>query len=111
MKKLFYLAVLVCLPLFFTGCEKRVVNTDVTIYGTVFDKETFDPIQGAMVKLQPSARERITGSDGAFQFDNLDISVGKYYVQVSADNYKSDSKYVVLDAGESTNISFALEKK
>lgn len=110
MKKLFILAA-ICLPILFTGCEKRVVNTDVTIYGTVFDKETFDPIQGAMVKLQPSGRDRVTGSDGTFQFDDLDISVKQYTLFVSAEGYKSDSKTVKLDAGESSNVSFALEKK
>ena len=110
MKRLFLLAAL-CLPLLFCGCEKRIINTDVTIYGTVYDKETFAPIQGAMVKLQPSGRDCLTGSDGSFQFDNLDISVVKYTIYVSANGYKSDSKYIVLDAGESSNVSFALEKK
>ena len=39
----------VCLPLLFAGCEKRIVETGVTIYGTVYDAATHNPIQGAML--------------------------------------------------------------
>ncbi|MBQ9439923.1 MAG: carboxypeptidase regulatory-like domain-containing protein [Paludibacteraceae bacterium] len=109
MKKFFYLAVLVCLPIFFTGCEKRVVDTSISIYGTVVDAETNSPIQGVMLTLMPSAKNRYTGSDGTYQFDDLEAR--QYKITATKDGYAPDSKEVTLIAGESENVSFALNKK
>ena len=113
MKKLFYLAVLACLPLLFTGCEKRVINTDVTLYGTVYDSDTRAPIQGVMITLQPSNRNAYTGSDGTYQFDDLDISVKKYTVTATVEGYVTDRKFLtVKDApGETLELSFALKRE
>lgn len=110
MKKLFYLAVLACLPLFFTGCEKRVINTGVTIHGNVYDATTFDPIQGAIITLQPGNRRCYSGSDGAFNFEE-DLEPKKYTVQAMADGYQPDWTEVILSPGESSKVDLALNKK
>lgn len=109
MKKIFILAV-ICLPLLFTGCEKRIVNTGVTIYGNVYDATTFDPIKGATITLQPGNRRCFSGSDGAFNFEE-DLEPKKYTVQATADNYYPDWTEVVLSPGESSKVDLALKKK
>ncbi len=110
MKKFFYLAVLACLPLLFTGCEKRVINTGVTIYGTVYDAETFSPIHGAMLTLQPGGRSCYTGSDGAYNFEE-DLEPFQYKVTAQANGYQPDWKTVNLASGGSSDVTFALKKE
>lgn len=109
MKKLLFLAA-ICLPLLFVSCEKRVVNTGVTIYGTVYDAETNDPIQGAMLTLQPSSRSCYTGSDGSFNFKE-DIEPMQYTIIAQATGYRADTKHVTPMPGEKTEVSFKLKKE
>ena len=108
MKKLFYLA-LVCLPLLFISCEKRIINTGVTLYGSVYDADTFNPIQGATLTLQPSGRSCYTGSDGAFNFEE-DLEPLQYTITAQAPGYSADRKTVKLTPGESSEVTFALRK-
>ena len=109
MKKILILAV-ICLPILLTGCEKRIVNTGVTIYGTVYDATTFNPIQGAILTLQPSGRSCYTGSDGAFNFEE-DLDPLQYTITAQANGYRTDRKTVKLYPGESSEVTFALKKE
>lgn len=109
MKKFILLAT-ICLPILFSSCAKTIVDTGVTIYGTVYDAQTFEPIQGAMLTLQPSGRSCYTGSDGAFNFEeNLDPL--QYTVTAQAGGYRTDRKTVKLTPGESSEVTFALKKE
>lgn len=109
MKKFILLAT-ICLPILFSSCAKTIVDTGVTIYGTVYDAQTFEPIQGAMLTLQPSGRSCYTGSDGAFNFEeNLDPL--QYTVTAQANGYRTDRKTVKLTPGESSEVTFALKKE
>lgn len=109
MKKILYLVVF-CLPLLFVNCNKKVVDTGVTIYGTVYDAQTNNPIQGAMLTLQPSGRSCYTGSDGAFNFEE-DLDPIQYTITAQAIGYRSDRKTVKLTSGESSEVTFALKKE
>ena len=100
----------VCMPLLFAGCEKRVIDTGVTIYGTVYDADTHNPIQGAMLTMQPGGRSCYTGSDGAFNFEE-DLDPLQYTVTAQATGYRTDRKTVKLSAGESSEVTFALRKE
>lgn len=109
MKKLILLAA-ICMPIIFNSCTPIVVDTGVTIYGTVYDAQTFEPIQGAMLTLQPSGRSCYTGSGGAFNFEeNLDPL--QYTVTAQASGYRTDRKTVKLTSGESSEVTFALKKE
>lgn len=102
------MAVLICLPLVFMGCEKRIINTAVTFYGTVYDAYNYSPIQGAILTLQPSGRSCYSGSDGAFNFvEDLD-PLQQYTITAQATGYCTDRKTVKLIPGESSEVSFAL---
>ena len=109
MKKLLFLAAL-CLPLLFGSCAKKVIETGVTIYGSVYDRGTHNPIQGAMLTMQPGGRSCYTGSDGAFNFEE-DLDPLQYTITAQALGYRTDRKTVKLMSGESSEVTFALIKE
>lgn len=109
MKRFILLATL-CLPIFFNSCVQTVVDTGVTIYGTVYDSDSHSPIQGAMLTLQPGGRSCYTGSNGAFNFEeNLDPL--QYTITAQAIGYRTDRKTIKLTQGESSEVTFALRKE
>lgn len=108
MKKIIVMAV-IALPLLICSCAKTIVDTGVTLYGTVYDAETYNPIQGAMLTLQPSGRSCYTGSDGAFNFEE-DLDPVQYTITAQANGYRSDRKTIKLTPGESSEVTFALKK-
>lgn len=111
MKKFLYLAA-ICLPLLFTGCEKRIIDTDFAIYSTVFDGDSLEPIKGAEIAIQPHRTEvSFTGSDGTFQINGLDGRESKYNVTIMAKDYQSDWRDVTIIPGGSSKVEFALKKK
>lgn len=108
--KNFILLATICLPILFCSCQKTVVDTGVTIYGTVYDAASYEPIQGAMLTMQPGSRSCYTGSDGSFNFEeNLDPV--QYTVTAQANGYRTDRKTVKLTPGESSEVTFALKKE
>lgn len=87
---------LLCCMLF--GCEKENPSASSTkygsIYGTVTDFVTGDPVSNANVRLNPRGETTLTGSDGTFQFD--DVTDGKYSLSLSKNGYVDlDDDYVI----------------
>ncbi len=56
-----------------------------SIYGTVVDKTTGEPIKSAGVELSPSGLKTVTGSEGQFEFTELDP--GKYTLIITKTGY------------------------
>lgn len=108
MKKIVLLAA-ICLPMLFSSCAKKVVNTSISIYGTVVDADTNAPIQGVLLTLMPSSKNRYTGSDGSYEFD--DLNAQQYTITAQMGGYKTDRKTVNLTAGEREEVTFALHKE
>lgn len=108
MKKMLYLAVF-CLPLFFIGCEKRIVDITGTLSGTVVEMTTGDVIAGALITLSPSGKNTFTGNDGFFEFQDLEAQ--QYTVTVQAEGYSTNRKTVTIVAGTTERINITLEKK
>lgn len=106
MKKLLIWAMVFLLM---SACQPITYNTFGTISGTVVDYATGAPIQNAAVTLSPSGKNAFTGSDGFFQFDELDPDNYKVYAQ--KDGYSTDSKSVNLHAGETESITISLKIK
>lgn len=92
-----------------SACQPVTYNTFGTISGTVVDYATGAPIQNATVTLSPSGKNAFTGSDGFFQFDELDPDNYKVYAQ--KEGYDTDSKSVNLHAGETENVTISLRIK
>ena len=101
MKKLFYAIFPLAALLLLTTCEEELPNTLGNIYGIVGDMETGDPIRGASVVLSPGNRTTVTGSDGHFEFLNLEAT--QYKIQVSANGYVTNSRQITVLAGTSAS--------
>lgn len=95
--------------LLMSACKPVTYNTFGTISGTILDFETGTPIQNAAVTLNPTGKNAFTGSDGFFQFDDLDPM--QYTVRAQKDGYSTDSKSVQVHAGETENITISLRTK
>lgn len=104
---LFACAMLLCIT---TSCDDDFVDYDVlgTITGTVIDLDTHEPIQSATVTLSPSGMNTFTGSDGYFEF--LDLNARQYTVTVQKTGYVTNRKTVTTVAGGNVNISLTLQK-
>lgn len=108
MKKILILAV-ICLPILFGSCAKKKVDTSVSIYGTVVDADTHSPIQGVLLTLMPSSKNCYTGSDGSYQFE--DLNKQQYTITAQMGGYRTDRKTVNLEAGERQEVTFALHQE
>ena len=91
----------------FQSCQPEVVLPG-GIYGTVLDKETGEPIRNAEISLSPSGKTTVVGSNGTYEFVNLEA--GMYTVNVTADGYDHNSKTANVVNGENTACDFHLTK-
>ncbi|MCR5037504.1 MAG: carboxypeptidase-like regulatory domain-containing protein [Bacteroidales bacterium] len=109
--KLFY-ALLACFMLLIvtTSCNKKKSESSYlcAITGTVYDFDTGDPIQSATVTLSPSGKSTFTGSDGFFEF--LDLDNNQYTVGAQKSGYGYNNKTVNTIAGETVRIIIDLKK-
>ncbi len=82
-----------------------------TIYGTVTDFSSGDPIANANVRLNPRGETTLTGSDGTFQFN--DLPTGSYSLSLSKNGYVDlDDDYVInIDKGNSVQRSIQMQKQ
>lgn len=110
MKKSVYLICTLCLLTgIWQACgSKEEVTTTGGIYGTVLDKEDGEPIRNAEISLSPSGKTTVVGSNGAYEFVNLEA--GMYTVNVQAEGYDHNSKTAKVVSGESTACDFHLTK-
>ena len=106
MKKLSYLLLLLCM-LLVQACQPEVVLPG-GIYGTVLDKGSGEPIRNAEITLNPGGKTTVVGSNGTYEFVNLEA--GMYTVNVQADGYDHNSKTANVVNGESTACDFHLTK-
>lgn len=100
---------LVCCALF--GCKPEETEKFGTIYGTVTDFSSGDPISNANVRLNPRGETTLTGSDGAFQFN--DLPSGSYSLSLSKNGYVDlDDDYVInIENGNSVQRAIQMQKQ
>lgn len=85
MKKLLYI---ICLLSILVGCqsnENELGDNNGAIYGCITDFATGNPIHNANVQLRPTGETTLTGSDGMYEF--LDIEDGNYSITISKAEY------------------------
>lgn len=99
--------VLVCCLYF--GCKPE--EQLGTIYGTVTDYATGDPVGNANVKLRPSGETTLTGSDGTFEFK--DLKTDKYSLLITKAEYADlDDDYIIeLEAGKQIKRDVQIRKR
>ena len=93
----------------FASCSPVTYDVFSTITGTVVDEQTKDPIDGVSVILSPSGKNSITGSDGYFEFQ--DLEAGQYTLTVQATGYSSNRKTITVVAGATANVNITLQKE
>lgn len=102
------LLLIICLPFMCTSCVKRIVDTTITVYGTVIDLETQMPIEGVSVTITPGAKNKVTGSDGYFEF--VDLENRQYTLTAQKNGYSTDRKSITTVAGDNAEVTFLLKK-
>lgn len=108
MKK-FASALLIVLVSFLHSCEpKDPIDVTGLIYGTITDKATAEPVKAASVELIPGGIKAITGSEGRYEFP--DVEVGDYHIIVNKTGYEEYmSSSIVVASGQRVKVDVPLE--
>jgi len=96
MKKLnLFLGIICAFAVCLVSCQKE--KTTGQIQGLVTNANTSEPIQGVNISLSPTGASAVTGSDGRYEFANL--QPGNYTVQGVKAGYESNTKNISITAG------------
>lgn len=108
-KRLFKTLALFLAVMLWQGCTKP--EETGSIYGTVTDFDTGEPVKNANVKLLPSGETTLTGSDGTYLFQ--DLKKGDYSLSLSKAEYEDlkDTYVIQLEAGRSVPRDVQMKKK
>ena len=95
----------------FMACTKEPEVTSGSIYGTVTDFATGQPIGNVNVKLNPTGETTLTGNDCTYEFK--DLTAGKYSLHLSKAEYADlDDDYIIeLEAGKSVKRDVQMRKQ
>lgn len=107
MKKIVFCVLICCLCVAtWCGCSEEKQGS---IYGVVTDKVTGEAIKTAGVELHPIGLKTVTGSNGSFEF--LDLEVGTYTLFVTKTGYVDyKSSPIEIKSGQQAPGSVQLEK-
>ncbi len=107
LKKLFYAFLM---GVFLCGCSSDELEQPAvgSLVGSVSDRTTGEPISVAGVELQPGGHTTVTGSDGSFNYPELEP--GTYTVHISKEGYMNADGEFVVKAGQSTSAHLLIER-
>lgn len=80
------------------SCSEEEVSVFGNIYGTITDSKSGEPVRNAEVIISPGNKTTVSGSDGHFEFNNLEA--GQYKIGVNANGYEYNSRQVTVVPGE-----------
>ena len=108
MKKIFSTILWSLCLVLVASCSKDAEVLTGNISGFVSDYTNANTaIAGATVTLNSMGRTKTTGSDGRYEF--TDLEPGTYSISVSANEYQTTTKQVTVYAGQNANCDFQLE--
>ena len=88
-----------------TNCVKEISLG--SIQGIVTNSSNNEPIQGVNVSLSPTGLSTVTGSDGRYEFKNLEA--GQYTVQAMAEGYEANTKSITIVQGNVSSGDMTLK--
>lgn len=110
MKKLVFVAMLLIVSIaIWFGCKDKEEEYTGSISGIVTDKATGEPIKNAGIELKPSGKNTVTGSDGQFEF--VEIELGEYTLLATKTGYNDgESSKITVSAGQTAHCDIQMEK-
>jgi hypothetical protein len=90
-------SVIIVSLLLLLSCSKTEPDMFGSVSGIVTDARSGEPVRGVGVTLNPGGIKTTTGSDGRYEY--LEIDPGQYTVQAMKDGYQTASLSVVVQAG------------
>lgn len=96
---------IIAVVILWQGCTKP--EKTGTIYGTVIDQATGEPIENAYVSIYPGTQSLQTGYDGKFVF--TDLPSRQYMVSCEKTGYISNRMTVIVE-GNSVSIVLPMRK-
>ncbi len=93
---------------FLCSCAGTDYEIFSSVYGTVADYDTGEPIPNASVVLSPTNITKHTGADGTYRFDNLDAQ--QYTITFQKAGYQANRKLVSAISGEELEVNIHLKK-
>lgn len=88
------------------ACTEPAIDTFGNIGGVVSDASTGAPLGGTSVRLTPTGYSQVTGTDGTFQFDNLDVQ--EYTLTFTRLGYETYQHKVTVKPGLSSSVQVML---
>lgn len=108
MKKFFYsFMALACIAII-SGCAKDEEELTGSIYGIVRSAVNNESIAGASVQLLPNGTQVVTGSDGSYEF--TDLEPGQYRIKVEHAEYQGNIKTINVVVGKAASGDIQLQK-
>lgn len=101
--------IIFALATLFVACSPVEYDTTATITGTIVENESGDPIGQVTVTLKPGGNNTYTGSDGHFEFNNIEAQ--HYEIWVQKTGYKTDKKSIETRGGETVSVTIKMEKR
>lgn len=77
-----------------------------SVQGIVTDADSGEPIRSANITTSPLGRSTVTGSDGRYEF--RDLEEGQYTIQAVKSEYESNTKQVIIKAGQMSSCDIML---
>ena len=106
MKKIWKLFSAIAVILFMTSCTETLVSTFGSIGGTVQDASG-KFLSGVTVTINPLGYSQVTNADGAFQYDNLEVS--EYTLVYSKMGYETYKHKVTVKPGIVSSVQITMK--
>ncbi len=110
-KYILHLSYLICIVLLVASCGREKEPELGSIYGCITDFATGDPVYNANIQLRPGGESTRTGTDGMFEF--LDLEDGEYSIVVSKIGYSEliDDYIITIKNGRRIRRDLQIEKQ
>lgn len=88
------------------ACSNSEYDLQGSVRGHIVNALDEEPIQGVSVTISPGGKSAITGSDGYFEF--LDLEPGQYSLQAQKAEFKTNYKQLSVVSGQVTSGDLSL---